>query len=92
MESKWVILHVSIHAKEEKKKDFLVVLESFQQARFLSSVTAIPKLRIMTNSDWHWQVLSTESMLFQEKRVPWHPEQCILPKILDHRLLGKDSA
>ncbi len=37
-----------------------------------------------------WQVLSSEPMLFQNRRVPQHPERCTPPASGSHRRLGED--
>jgi hypothetical protein len=39
-----------------------------------------------------WQVQESEPMIFNERRAPQHPEQCLLPTVSTKRRLGEDSA
>jgi hypothetical protein len=89
---KWGVIHVSVSAKGSTCFGNSTGIMGHFSKPGLIARDGISQITDQNQFGQEWQVLPTEPMLFQERRAPQNPEQCILPMVSTHRRLGEEAA
>ncbi len=91
---KWGVLRVSVNAEDSTNFGNSVGIMGHFSKEGLLARDGVRKFTDLDVNEYgqEWQVLAAEPVLFQERRAPQHPEQCILPTVSTNRRLGEDTA